>query len=294
VINFRRKFVWVIIGGVAVCLYVFMLLSVTSRQEGSPSSASPSATVIPSPIAIGSPDDRQNDDLVQIPAVPPKQAEPQKQELLPPTPPSLDKAGVETRRKMTAALNAELRGRTRGLYGLAFQQLGLPANLQEKVIDILTQQQQQLEQQAFEAAESGNIPAPPSPEEMRTQQAQQDNQLRSILGDAGFAQFNQYQATIPDRIMIDEMNQQGANLSESQSEKLLQVLTQERQQIVGQAVVTQNLGSMSPDQATTAIQQQQVLLQQAVGDRVQNILTPEQGKMLQGVLSQPNFVPQAR
>ena len=110
---------------------------------------------------------------------------------------------------MVAGLHAELRERTRVLYGVAFQQLGLPANLQEKVIDILTQQQQQLEQQAFEAAQSGNFPAPPSPEEMRTQQAQQDNQLRSVLGDAGFAQFSQYQTTIPDRIIIDQMNRAG-------------------------------------------------------------------------------------
>jgi hypothetical protein len=76
---------------------------------------------------------------------------------------------------MVAGLHAELRERTRVLYGVAFQQLGLPAKLQEKVIDILTQQQQQLEQQAFEAAQSGSFPAPPSPEEMRTQKAQQES-----------------------------------------------------------------------------------------------------------------------
>ena len=270
----------------AACLFVFILLNVRFRQEGSLSSASPSPTVSPSPIAIGGPEDRQNDDVVQISAVAPKEAELRKQELLPPTPPRLDKAAIEIHRKMAAGLNAELRKQTRRLYGVAFQQLSLPANLQEKVIDILTQQQQQLEEQAFEAAQSGNVPAPPSPEEMLTQQAQQDNQLRSVLGDAGFAEFNRYQATIPDRIMIDEMNQQGGNLSESQSQQLLQILTQERQRIIGQATITQNLGSMAPDQAMTVIQQQQALLQQTVGNRVQNTLTPDQATLLQRVLSQ--------
>ena len=165
---------------------------------------------------------------------------------------------------MVAGLNAKLREATKGLYAGAFQQLHLPADLQEKVIDILTQQEMQLEQQAFEAAQSGTFPALPSPAEVRAQQAQQDQQLRSVLGDAGFAQFNQYRATIPDRIMIDAMNQQGANLSESQSQQLLQVLTDARQQIIGQTGITQNLDSMSPDQAVTIMQQQQVLLQQAV------------------------------
>jgi hypothetical protein len=96
--------------------------------------------------------------------------------------PPLDKAAVEFHQKMVVSLNAELRERTRGLYGVAFQQLGLPANLQVKVIDILTQQQQELEQQALGAALSGNFLTPMSPEEMRTHQAQQDDQLRSVLG----------------------------------------------------------------------------------------------------------------
>ena len=192
---------------------------------------------------------------------------------------------------MAANFNANLRERTRSLYGVAFQQLRLPTNLQERVIDILTQQQQQLEQQAFEAAQSGNVPAPPSPEEMRTRQAQQDNQLRSVLGDAGFAQFKQYQATIPDRIIINQMSEQGANLSEGQSEKLLQVLTESRQQIVGQSGATSNLNSMSPDQAMAVVQQRQALLQQTVSDRAKSILTPEQQKTLQGTISRLSIVP---
>ena len=139
---------------------------------------------------------------------------------------------------MAAGLNAKLREATKGLYASAFRQLQLPVDLQEKVVDILTQQEKRLEQEAFEAAQSGSVPALPSPEVVRAQQAQQDQQLLSVLGDAGFAEFNQYRATIPDRTMIDAMNQQGANLSESQSQQLLQVLTEERQQIIGQSAIT--------------------------------------------------------
>jgi hypothetical protein len=180
----RQSVLWIVIG-TAASLAAFVLSTIPLRQQGNANSASSSATITSPPVTREIPDDRQNDDLVQIPAVSPKQAELQKQELLPPTPPPLDKTVIEMRRKMAAGFNAELREQTRRLYGVAFQQLGLPANLQEKVIDILTKQQQQLEQQAFEAAQSGNIPAPPSLEEIRTQQAQQDNQLRSVLGMRG-------------------------------------------------------------------------------------------------------------
>jgi hypothetical protein len=283
-----RKGFWSIVIGIT-CLVALALLDTLCRQEGSRSVASSPPQLNPFPIATASPGERHNDDLVEIPAVPSKQRELREEQLLPPTPPPLDKAAIEIHRTMVAGLNAEIRERTRALYGVAFQQLGLPANLQEKVMDILTQQQQQLEQQAFEAAQSGRFLTSLSPEEMRTQQAQQDDQLRSLLGDAGFAQFNQYETTIPDRILIDQMNQQGANLSDSQSAKLLQVLTESRQQIFGQSGAMSNLSAIPPDQAVAAIQQQQALLQQTVSERVQSILTPDQGKTLQGAISQLNI-----
>jgi hypothetical protein len=289
--NFRPTTLWIIIGA-TTCLFVFILLNILFRQEVSLSAASSPSQIDPFPIATASPCEGPNDDLIQNPAVPSKQRELEEKQLVLPTPPPLDKAQIEIHRTMIAGLNVGLRERTRELYGVAFQQLRLPANLQEKVIDILTQQQQQLEQQAFEAAQSGNLPAPLSLEQSRTQQAQQDDQLRSVLGDAGFAQFNQYQTTIPDRILIDQMNQLGANLSDSQSAELLQVLTESRQQIFGQSSATSNLSAIPPGQAVAAIQQKQALLEQTVNERVQSILTPDQGKTLQGAISQLNILPQ--
>jgi hypothetical protein len=285
----KRKYSWLVIGGTA-CLFVLLVCSVLPRKEGSRSAASSAQTVTPLPVVRRSPYDQQNGELVQIPAAPPEEGEVQKEQLLGPTVSSPDKAAVEIHQAMVAGLNAELRERTRGLYGRVFQEVGLTANLQEKVIDILTQQQQQLEQQAFAAAQSGNLPVPPSPEQIRMQQVEQENQLRSVLGDAGFAQFSQYQATIPDRIMIDEMNQQGANLSESQSNDLLEVLGESRKQIFGAAGETSNLNSIPANQAMATVQQQQALLQQTVSDRIQSKLTPDQGKTLQETMARFNNI----
>jgi hypothetical protein len=284
VLDSRKSVFWIIIGG-ATCLFGFIFLTIPLRQQGK-SSASSSPTISPSPFAIDSDATRQDTGLVQNTVV--SEVE-QKQFSLPPPP---DQAAVEIHGKMVVGLNAKIREETRTLYGAAFQQLGLPANLQEKVLDILTQQQKQLEQQAFEAANSGSFPTPPSLGAIREQQAQEDQQLRSVLGDAGFAQFNQYRTTIPDRLVIGQMNQEGADLSETQSQQLLQILTQARQQITGQSGITQNLGSMTPNQAMTIMKEQQALLEQTVNDRVQNILTPDQTTLLQGALSHHSIGPQ--
>jgi hypothetical protein len=183
---------------------------------------------------------------------------------------------------------------TKRLYGPAFQQLHLPEELQNKVIDILMQPQQQLEQQAFEAAQSGTLPVPPSPETLRAQQAVQDQQLRSALGNEGFAALSQYRATIPDRMIVEAMNQQGASLNESQSQRLLQVLTGARQEIVGQPGTAQALTFLPPEQSMAQMQQQQALLQQTVNNRVQNVLTPEQASTLQSVMARFSVGPKPR
>jgi len=282
-IDSRRIALWIILGGASLFL-VFIVFTGPIRDAHFSNSAASSSTLSSALVPGNSRDDQQDTNLVQNPVVPSKQPELAKKELPLPAPIPHDQSTIQAHQTLAASLNREMRQATRRIYEGAFQQLRLPANLQEKVLDILTQPEQQLEQQAFDAAQSGSIPAPPSPEEIQARQAQQDQQLRSVLGDAGFAAFNQYRATIPDRGVIEDMNQQGANLSESQSQQLLQVLVQERQQI--QAGTTQNLNSMPPDQAIRAVAQQQVLLQQAVSDRVQNILTPEQATTLKGVLSE--------
>lgn len=288
----QRKFPWIIVGG-GTCLLIFVLFIVLFRQASGPTSIalSPSPTVSPSATPASNPESGQKG-LAQIPFVsPPEPAEMQKEQLMAPTPPPFDKTAAEIHQKLAVDLKADLQERTRRLYGAVFQQLGLSANVQEKVIDILTQQQRQLEEQAFQASESGSMPAPPSLDSLRTGQAQQDEQLRAVLGNAAFAQLDQYRATIPDHIVVDSMNQQGANLSENQSQQLVQILSAARQQIVGQAGIAQNVNSMSPDQAATFFQQQQALLQQAVGQRVQSLLSPEQAAALKGVLSQSNINP---
>jgi hypothetical protein len=299
VVDSRRKVLWIVIAG-ATCLFAPTFSTVLFRQDGDPKSTSYSPIVSPSPNRNDSTDNQQDTPLTQNLAVPPQQSalELEEDQLSVPSavisPPPANEANLEIHRKIAAGINAKIRSETRRLYGSAFQQLGLSVDTEEKVIDILTQQQKELEQQAFEAAQSGQLPMPPTPEAMRAQQVQQDQKLRSILGETGFGQFDQYRATIPDRLIVDAMNQQGGNLSESQSQQLLQLLTQARQQIMDQPGITQSLGSMAPDKAMTFIQQQQSLLQQTVGSRVQNILTPDQATLLQGVLSQNTINPKVR
>ncbi len=294
-IDSRRKIRWIswtVVGGLTSLFVAIFLPTFFRNQANSP------LIVSPSPVSNATPHSQEEVSVTQSLAVPSKKSalEEESHSKLP-LPERFvqqpDESALKVHRRMVAALDAKLRDATKTLYAGAFRQLHLPDDLQEKIIDILTQQERQLEQQAFEAAQSGSVPTLPAPDLLQAEQAQQDQQLRSVLGDAGFAEFTQYRATIPDRTMIEAMNQQGANLSESQSQQLLQVLTEERQQIIGQSPIMRNLNSMAPDQAMAVIQQQQALLQQAVGNRIQNILTPEQATMLQEAFAQLGMGPKS-
>src|SRR4029077_423149 len=136
----RKSVLWIIIGG-ATCLFGFIFLIIPLRQQGNANSPSSFPTISPSPFTIDSGAALQDTDLVQNTVVPSTQSELEQKQSPPPPP---DEAAVEIRRKMVVDLNAKIRAETRTLYGAAFQQIGLPANIQERVIDILTQQQKQL------------------------------------------------------------------------------------------------------------------------------------------------------
>jgi hypothetical protein len=283
-----RQILSSIVVGAAVCLGVFLVSTAALRRKDNVAPGAPSLTTSQIPTTEGSKDSQQEAVVAQHPVSPSKKSGVEKKEFSALPPPK--ELATEVHKRIAAGLDGEIREATNRLYGGFFQQLGLASTVQEKVIDILTKNQKQLEQQAFEAAQSGNIPVPPSPDEIRSQQEQQNQQLRATLGDAGFAEFVQYQATIPDRLIVDAVNQEGGNLSESQSQQLLQILAEARQQITGQSGITQNLASMAPGDAMAMVQQQQAVLQQTVGSRVQNLLTPEQATALQNVFVQQNML----
>jgi hypothetical protein len=266
----------------------------SNRTASSSTAASAPSSMLPGPPAnrTDGPDNHQTVRSVPNRAGAPEQPSQAAGQL--PPPPKLGEAGIALHQKMAAGIYAHMREDTKRVYGEVFQQLGVSGETQEKVLDILTQPQRQLEQQAFEAAQAGTFPTLPSPETMRAQQALQDQQLRSLLGENGFAALKQYQASIPDRTIVQAMNQQGADLSASQSRQLFQILTEARQQIVSQSGVLQNLAALPPEQAAAAIEQQQTLLQQTVSNRTQHLLTPEQGATLQSVMSQFSLPPKRR
>jgi hypothetical protein len=101
-----------------------------------------------------------------------------------------------------------------------------------------------------------------------------EEQMKSLLGDAGFAQFQEFQTSLPDRVLLDTMIKPSFAdnpLTDDQQQRLLQLMTSERKNAAaavdpntGQpAVMTANSGGAMAQAVQTQEQINQGVYQQA-------------------------------
>lgn len=128
-------------------------------------------------------------------------------------------------------LAAQQRGALDARYAALFKSLNLtPAQL-EQFKNLLVEKRTAVAD-VMAAARSQGLTGRENRDELRTlvQNAQNevDNNIRSVLGDAAFAQYQNFEQTQPQRSVVSQLQQRlsysGAPLSDAQSEQLVQVL----------------------------------------------------------------------
>ena len=190
--------------------------------------------------------------------------------------PEAGAAAQESHKKATKAFIAHTQENTKRLYGSFFQARGLSPALQSEMTAILSRPIQALTDEASVAMRAGVRTTPPTPDALRAERSRQDQDLRSLLGNEGFSEFSEYRRTIPDRIIVQGMQRQGAELSDEQSQQMLQILTEERRKLSAATGNAQSPNSLPPGEAMSIMRQDQERLRDAVNRRVDALLTPEQ------------------
>jgi RNA polymerase sigma factor (sigma-70 family) len=119
------------------------------------------------------------------------------------------------------------------------------------------------------------------------------DQMRSLLGEPGSAQFQEFQTTLPDRQIFEQMKTGFTDhpLTDDQEQRLLQLLINERKNsvsavdpVTGQPVVAPGNSAATMDQAL----QTQDQINQRVFQQAANFLSPDQLQSLG--TSQTNFL----
>ena len=167
----------------------------------------------------------------------------------------------------------EQRARTRALYEGFLASVSLNKNDEEKFLDILGRAEKAMFEEAEEALQQGRFPVAPTESEMRQRQGEADRELQSLLGYEDFNLLRDYQASIPDQIVIAAMSEAGASLSDPQVRSMLAIMREERTRVIGSAGL-RNLDGVDLQQIHFATE-----------GRLAPLLTPEQLAIFQNVIN---------
>ena len=128
-------------------------------------------------------------------------------------------------------------------------------------------------EEAEEALQQGRFPVAPTESEMRQRQDEAARELQSLLGYEDFNRLHNYQASIPDQIVIAAMSEAGASLSDPQVKSMLAIMGEERTRVIGSAGL-RNLDGVDLQQIHVATE-----------GRLAPLLTPEQLAIFQNVIN---------
>ena len=118
-------------------------------------------------------------------------------------------------------------------YATLFKHLGLPSDTLERLKQLMVERQQVGSDVFSAAAQQGLDPMQNRRElaKLTTDgQAKVDGEIKSLLGDDGYANYHNYQTTLPQRNLVNQLQQSlsytPTPLSDTQAEQLVQILAQ--------------------------------------------------------------------
>ncbi|HEX7863227.1 MAG TPA: hypothetical protein VF773_23060 [Verrucomicrobiae bacterium] len=174
------------------------------------------------------------------------------------------------------------------MYGSLFKQLKLTPEQEEKFKEMLLAQQMDNMSNAS-AMFDGNADRTKVAQELAEKTKAKEEQLKELLGEEKFAQYQEYNQTIGERMMLEQFAR-GAELSPDQNEQLLAMIREEKRNVQAdfggqQFDPTKDWQEMvNSEEVMQRFYSQQEEVNERVLQRAAELLTPEQIKKLGPVL----------
>jgi hypothetical protein len=119
------------------------------------------------------------------------------------------------------------------MYGSLFKELNLTAEERQKFSELLLDQQMKTTEASMGVFEEGGLAA--VSQSVSAQQKESEEQIKSFLGEERFAQYQEYQKTIGERMQLDQLRQQmdgsGTPVQDEQLKQLLALMKEERERV---------------------------------------------------------------
>jgi hypothetical protein len=173
------------------------------------------------------------------------------------------------------------------MYAGLFKELALAPEEKEKLMGILTDAQMKIIENAQGIFGEQKEGAPDTQKVFEDSKKQTDTELKALLGDERFAQYEEYQKNVGERMQLDQlkthMESEKLPLQDQQLAQLLQAMKEEKAAVPpvipsdGNTIPKDLKGLMTPENLDKQMQWMEDY-DRRVLDRAGQILTPEQLK----------------
>ncbi len=181
------------------------------------------------------------------------------------------------------------------MYGPLIRDLKLPPEQQQKLTDLLLDQQMQTLDRSQALMKDGNMDFKKMAADGAEVQKESDAAIQELLGPEKFAEFGEYKKTMAERMQLSEFKEQmketASPLLDEQTQQMLAVIKEERERHppvydASSVAQAQDLESMFADGMMERQMAWQEELNRNVLARLSSILTPEQLKAYTGIQEQ--------
>jgi hypothetical protein len=191
------------------------------------------------------------------------------------------------------------------MYADLIKQLGLSAADGDKLMELLADRQMAMSEKGMSMMNGETDPAKLAADgkAANDSRADYDAKIKAMLGDDGFGQFQQYESSVGDRMIMQQYQQQfsaaGQPLEDSQREALLQIMSDERTKSPPSPFdpasrdVAGQIGALQSDQAMHDLLASQDDLNRRVLERAGQVLNPDQVTAFQKIQQQMSEMQQA-
>ena len=172
------------------------------------------------------------------------------------------------------------------MYGPLLKDLNLPSDQKQKFMDLLVDHQLKSAEQAETFLDKdGKMDFSKIGDVAKTEETRLEEELKPLLGEAKFAQYQDYKKNIGERMQVDQFRQQldgtDSALKEDQLKKLMSVMAEEREKNPPALSTNPQEGNfekfMDPNSFEKQMQWQEEMNRRVL-ERAGEVLTPEQLK----------------
>jgi len=188
---------------------------------------------------------------------------------------------------MKEMIRSQQKATMKTMYGSLFKDLNLSADQQKQLTDILLDSQMNSVENAAGVLEGEGAGKTNAINALVEKHKATTEQIKNLLGDEKYAQYEDYQKTMADRMTLNQFQQQAAGtetaLRDDQLKQLVQLMKEERTKVppvVGEdpAKAAESLSNLMDEETLNRQLKWQEDFNQRVLDRAGQILTPEQLK----------------